>query len=137
MVCTLLSGDSVSRRLSRSKGWECGAYGPTLSALSVETVRFPLDRAVSRPYNESAHTPALLCLEVNEVNGFLVVGRCEMDDIPMQLCDTEKEARDFLSCVTPEAIISAALNVYGVDASNIITIDIVEFQDGKPLPIQF
>jgi hypothetical protein len=71
------------------------------------------------------------------MNGYLVVGRCGMDDVPLALLCGEKEARDFASTVAHQQVLDAVADVYGTDATEAITVCIVPFIAGAPQPAIF
>lgn len=68
------------------------------------------------------------------MDGYLVVGRCGMDDVPLRLFASEKPARDYASTVTRKTVIDYAMFVYGIIVSQVITVVIVPFLNGIPQP---
>ena len=67
------------------------------------------------------------------MNGFLVVARCAMDDVPLRLLAGVKEARDYAATVTAWHVAQAADAVLGGWCdSQVIRLEIVEFRDGAP-----
>jgi hypothetical protein len=71
------------------------------------------------------------------MNGFLVIGRCGMDDIPLQLCATREEALENARSVTGEDVLALAPVVMGVDVSVFVSVCILEFRDGKPREVEW
>ena len=70
------------------------------------------------------------------MNGFLVVGRTNLDDVPLGLFGTKAEAEAFASGVTGDSIHVSAESVMGVDRAGLINVGIVEFQNGVPQEIE-
>lgn len=71
------------------------------------------------------------------MNGFLVVSRMTMDDVPMGLFDTRFQAEQFIAELTEESIIKAAGDVMGVKVIDPgVMVCVVEFRDGRPLEIE-
>jgi hypothetical protein len=70
------------------------------------------------------------------MTGFLVIGRCIMDDVPLRLCATAQEAREFASVLNEGDVIAEAADVLNVGVSDVIGVDIVEFRDGAPVARQ-
>lgn len=70
------------------------------------------------------------------MNGFLVVARCRMDDVPMALFDTRFQAEQFAAELTEERIVEAAGDVMAVDVTDPgVVVGIVEFRNCTPTPI--
>jgi hypothetical protein len=67
------------------------------------------------------------------VNGYLVVGYCEYDDIPLYLCATREEATAFARHVERDFVFRLMARVAGrwID-SDILVLAVVEFRDGMP-----
>lgn len=70
------------------------------------------------------------------MNGFLVMGRTNLDDCPLGLFETKGEASTFAAQVTGSDVHDNALNVMGVDHAGLINVGIVEFKNGVPQPIE-
>jgi hypothetical protein len=66
------------------------------------------------------------------MDGFLVVGRARIDDIPLQLCATPEEAEEFASTVNYGDVLAEAGDVFDVDISCLLFVDVVEFRGGAP-----
>jgi hypothetical protein len=75
--------------------------------------------------------------EVNTMNGFLVIARCGMDDLPMRLCATRDEASKFARAVGPGDVREAAeaVNRVSVSEGSCIGMNVLEFLDGEPQPM--
>lgn len=65
------------------------------------------------------------------MNGFLVVGRCGMDEIPMGLFDTRGGAEAFALSLTRQSVIDQARQ-YMLDVSMVFHVGVLEFRNGKP-----
>lgn len=65
------------------------------------------------------------------MNGWLVVGRARIDEIPMAFEKDEVKAIQFANLATEEDVIVQARKL-GLDTSEVITIAIVEFKKGRP-----
>ena len=70
------------------------------------------------------------------MNGFLVLARCGMDDVPMRLCESKTDAYEYARSLTPDDVREAAGIVCGVGVSDVFTLCVVEFHDGVPLPAE-
>jgi hypothetical protein len=70
------------------------------------------------------------------MNGFLILARCGMDDVPMRLCESMADACEFARSLTTKDVQEAAETVCGVSVSEVITLHVVEFHDGVPLPVE-
>src|SRR5262249_13600479 len=71
------------------------------------------------------------------MDGFLVLGRCTMDDVPVCLCGSRKEALDVISCTSAEDVRSLVEGVYDVDGvSGVVCLAMVEFRNGAPMPLE-
>lgn len=68
------------------------------------------------------------------MNGFLLIGRCGSDDVPLYLADNMKSILDFAGTMDAQFIIDAVWRVYEADASSVIVLAMVEFRDGLPQP---
>lgn len=67
------------------------------------------------------------------MNGYLVVGRCATDDVPLRLFGGEKEARDYaLAEVTREAILAACWEQKRVVPALVSSVRLVKITDGVP-----
>lgn len=66
------------------------------------------------------------------MNGWLVIARCGMDDVPMRMFPTRGDAGTWAAALTPDDVAKAAAKIMGVDASIILGVDILEFDGGKP-----
>ena len=69
------------------------------------------------------------------MNGFLVIGRTNLDDVPMFLGQTREEAESYASTADEELVVAAARCFLRVDASQVINLAIVEFHGGYPTPV--
>jgi hypothetical protein len=70
------------------------------------------------------------------MNGFLVVGRCSSDDVPLWLCSTLDEAQAFARAVSAADVRAADEAVYGCWPSSVECVHVVEFRDGRPGRVQ-
>jgi hypothetical protein len=59
-----------------------------------------------------------------------------MDDVPMRLCASRSDAYEFARSLTQEDVVEAAWTVCGVNVSDVITLHVIEFYDGVPLPVE-
>lgn len=66
------------------------------------------------------------------MNGFLVIARCGMDDIPLGLFETEEAARVYGRMQTTDTVREKAATVFLLDVSEIICVDLVKFVAGSP-----
>jgi hypothetical protein len=69
------------------------------------------------------------------MNAFLVIARCNSDDVPLRLCATAEEARAFASVLNVDAI-AEVVDVLEFGVSEVIAIDIVKFRDGAPVAVR-
>ena len=67
---------------------------------------------------------------------YLVLGRCGMDDVPLRLCATRKEADSFARTVTEDLVVRMAGDVFDVDVSVFCDVSIVPI-DAKGRPRKF
>lgn len=70
------------------------------------------------------------------MNGYLVLLRHGMDDLPIGLFDTQGRADQFASTVEPMPT-EAIRSLYGTDCSTPCCVEIVEFANGLPVNIRF
>lgn len=66
------------------------------------------------------------------MNGYLVLARCAIDDIPMRLFDSHPLAVAFAAKATRKDVCKVARDCYGLDTSVVYGIDIVAFKKGIP-----
>lgn len=66
------------------------------------------------------------------MNGFLVIARFGMDDIPMHLFASREEAEEYAKNVEYKDACEAA-NDFDVDSSMMVNVCVCEFSEGKPL----
>ena len=66
------------------------------------------------------------------MNGFLLLGRCYSDDVPMFFDANFKTVLDYASTMTSEDIIKAVEDVYDCDTGTTVCMVIVEFRNGLP-----
>ena len=68
------------------------------------------------------------------MNGFLLFGRCAMDDVPLGLFETREEAAMAASVMTPDDVCEAAMRVLelDVDLEYVLSLMVVPFHDGVP-----
>lgn len=66
------------------------------------------------------------------MDGFLVVGRCGMDDVPLRLFGGLKEARDYALGVSRQDVIDAARTCLSLSVSYVVCVSIVAFVGGVP-----
>lgn len=67
------------------------------------------------------------------MNGFLVLGRTNLDDVPLALFASRAAASRFANKATTEGVHELAVNVMGVDHAGIINVGVVEFRKGRPV----
>lgn len=65
------------------------------------------------------------------MDGWLVLGRCGSDDIPLSLHATEGEARTAAGLVTREQVIAVARESMSINVSVVICSAILPFVGGK------
>jgi hypothetical protein len=70
------------------------------------------------------------------VNGFLVVGRCGCDDIPLTLWAERAKADEYAAAIKPEGVMQRAKRVMTVDTQNVCGVGIVEFKNGVAQEIE-
>lgn len=70
------------------------------------------------------------------MTAYLVIGRCEIDDVPMLLTDDLGEARLRASLITEADVIRVAADVMELDTSIVVAIGIVSFFDGSPIDLE-
>jgi hypothetical protein len=73
------------------------------------------------------------------MNAYLVVGRHAADDVLMRLCASKEEALAFAESVSPDDAPKDAVlvnSVNGFSVGPIISVAIVEFLDGVPMPME-
>jgi hypothetical protein len=72
------------------------------------------------------------------MNGFLVIARCQMDDVPMHLSATRAEALEFANTTQPVDVVAEAADVNRVKIREQSTcrLVLVEFRNGIPLPME-
>lgn len=63
---------------------------------------------------------------------YLVIARCDMDDVPLRLFDNPKLADRYADAVTREQVIETAWKVMRIDLSAVGAVGVVEFTDGMP-----
>lgn len=66
------------------------------------------------------------------MNGFLVLARCSIDDIPLKLFHNKSAAQAFARDVTTNQVFEIARRVFVCDTSVVVCIDVLEFVDGIP-----
>jgi len=66
------------------------------------------------------------------MNGFLVSGSCAIDDIPLGLFRTRKEAKEFARHINEEKVVAQATK-FGLHTSIVFGVDVVEFRGGLPI----
>jgi hypothetical protein len=67
---------------------------------------------------------------------FLVLGRYGMDDIPLRLCATKREALEFALTVTMGYVIEAAGDHMNVEVSVVHSVSILELRGSKPQEVE-
>jgi hypothetical protein len=70
------------------------------------------------------------------MNGFLVLGRCSADDVPMRLFATRGEAWEFAREVDADDVRTSAELVSRVSVSDILAVAVVEFRDGVAVRVE-
>jgi hypothetical protein len=70
------------------------------------------------------------------MNGYLVLARCSLDDIPLRLCGSREEAAEYAQGIGKREVREQAAVVCGVGVSDVHALDVVRFVDGVPLPFQ-
>jgi hypothetical protein len=63
---------------------------------------------------------------------YLVVGRCGMDDVPVELCDDIWTARKVAKATTKSQINEIAGIVFSMDVSVFCNVAVVHFHNGEP-----
>lgn len=66
------------------------------------------------------------------VNGWLVLARCGVDDVPMVMVQTREHAVEYAKLVTEKLIQQQAERVYDVDVSVFYNVGILEIREGLP-----
>jgi len=69
------------------------------------------------------------------MNGFLVLVRCGMDDLPARLCPTAEEARAVAEGLKPGDV-EGVLRLLKLDTSVYIAIDVLGFRDGRLVSVE-
>jgi hypothetical protein len=69
----------------------------------------------------------------NEIQ-YLVIGRCGMDDVPIRLCETQKQARRCAGRLLKWQIARYALRILDIDPSIFCSTGYVPFINGRPRP---
>jgi hypothetical protein len=67
------------------------------------------------------------------MDGFLVLARCGIDDIPLLFTESRDDATDFALAVTRERIQQVALDVFKIDVTDFMSVDVVTFDGGFPV----
>ena len=67
------------------------------------------------------------------MNCFMLQLRCTMDDYPVSLHATEAEARQAGQTLSLNQALCDASNLFGIDPSDFVSLDMIEFRDGKPI----
>jgi hypothetical protein len=71
------------------------------------------------------------------MNGFLLIARCNVSEIPLRLFASRDEAEDFLLRVAQRGRVqSLARHAAGDDAPEVRAVSLVEFRGGQPLPAE-
>lgn len=70
------------------------------------------------------------------MNGFLVLGRATIDDIPLGLFMRREDAAAFAANVDVAYVRKVAHDVMGLDVSEVHAVGIVEFKGGEPTRLQ-
>lgn len=65
------------------------------------------------------------------MQGYLVLARCGIDDVPMGLFDAEDVARVFANDVTEQQILQVARQAFGLDTSIIHGVSVIKLDGGK------
>jgi len=68
------------------------------------------------------------------MNGYLVLIRANMDDLPAGLFETEAEAHKFCDELDVRDI-ERTKEVMGVDTSQFVAVDVVRFVNGRPVDL--
>lgn len=71
------------------------------------------------------------------MDGFLVLGQCGMDNVPMQFVSSYNQAKFTAENVTREEIVTTAGRVLKVDVSMIVGVAIVPFKNGVPQEMEY
>ena len=68
------------------------------------------------------------------MNGFLIVARMTMDDLPLRFLQTEDEVGKYmLDGESIEAVVQRIAPIAGCSTSELIGLDSIEFRDGQPV----
>lgn len=70
------------------------------------------------------------------MNGYLVLARCSIDDIPLRLFHNKSAAVAYAQTVTQAEVFKVAREVFTLDTSQVIVIDVVQFEDGIPTDVE-
>lgn len=65
------------------------------------------------------------------MNGYLVLARCYMDDIPMKVFASEDEATNYAFEVGKQEIEKKAFELFGMLASDLVSLNVLEIRDGE------
>jgi len=71
------------------------------------------------------------------MNGYLLIGRCGMDDAPLMLSDNMKTLQDYANTLTAETAVEECRRVMDVDSSYCLSLGVIQFVDGKPSEVNF
>lgn len=69
-------------------------------------------------------------------DAYLVVARTNLDEIPIQLCQTYHDAKAACDTVTEKEIYRIANKIMGVDDAGLCSIAIIVFLGGKPIDLE-
>jgi hypothetical protein len=61
-----------------------------------------------------------------------VIGRCDLDDVPLRAFATLRGARRYAATVTKAQVTEAASQVLGVEAHRVHAVAVTEFRAGRP-----
>jgi hypothetical protein len=67
------------------------------------------------------------------LNGFLVIGRCGCDDIPLAMVESRQAAKQLAANLTKDDVKNAAYDVFSLDVRQVIGTSIVPIRNGLPL----
>lgn len=75
------------------------------------------------------------CYDVHEPDGFLVLLRCTMDDLPLRFFNDRADALLFAGnfAVEDRSLPPAEMkDFYDIGGTEVVCIDVYQFEDGKP-----
>jgi hypothetical protein len=70
------------------------------------------------------------------MNGYLVLARCLMDDLPMRLFSDEKTAFNYAWSLSKEDVFTFADETMKTPVSEVLHVSVIKYEDGKPVYVR-